>query len=93
VLRGVHLGAKGGRTSGVRFGYSQIANPVYLVRKGTVSGRFAWSLMGRNLVANLAKSLWPEPWIDRKGRLKGNILGLIDWALGRISPMRILQLE
>ena len=33
---GVHLGMKAGRTSGVRFGYSQIANPIYLVRKGTM---------------------------------------------------------
>ncbi len=29
-LMGVHLGVKAGRTSGVRLGYSEIANPVYL---------------------------------------------------------------
>jgi GT2 family glycosyltransferase len=93
VLRGIHLGAKGGRTSGVRVGYSQIANPVYLVRKGTLSSTFARSLMWRNVIANLAKSVWPESWIDRKGRLKGNFLALIDLASGRISPQRILHLE
>jgi hypothetical protein len=93
VLRGVHLGAKGGRTSGVRFGYSQIANPVYLIRKGTVSTTFAGSLIWRNLIANLSKSVWPEPWVDRRGRLKGNFLALIDLALGRVSPQRILQLD
>jgi hypothetical protein len=93
VLRGVHLGAKGGRTSGVQFGYSQIANPVYLIRKGTMSATFARSLIRRNLIANLAKSFWPEPWIDRKGRLKGNFLALIDLVLRRISPQRILHLD
>lgn len=92
ALRGVHLGAKGGRTSGVRVGYSQIANPVYLVRKGTMSGAFARPLIWRNILANLGKSLWPEPWIDRRGRLKGNCLALRDLLTGRIAPQRILEL-
>jgi glycosyltransferase involved in cell wall biosynthesis len=92
ALRGVHLGAKGGRTSGVRVGYSQIANPVYLVRKGTMSQAFAAPLIWRNILANLGKSLWPEPWIDRRGRLKGNCLALRDLLTGRIAPQRILEL-
>jgi Glycosyl transferase family 2 len=92
VLRGVHLGAKGGRTSGVRLGYSQIANPVYLIRKGTVSVAFAGPQVWRNVLANLAKSLRPEPWVDRRGRLRGNCLALRDLLAGRISPQRILEL-
>ena len=36
TLNGVHLATKSGRISGMKFGYSQIANPVYLVRKGTM---------------------------------------------------------
>jgi GT2 family glycosyltransferase len=93
ALRGVHLGIKSGRTSGVRFGYSQIANPIYLIRKGTMSWKHARMLMWRNLAANLVRSFYPEPWVDRKGRLRGNILALIDIAIGRISPNRILQLD
>lgn len=93
ALRGVHLGVKAGRSSGVRFGYSQIANPIYLIRKGTMSWKHARMLMLRNLAANLVRSVYPEPWIDRKGRLRGNILALIDIATGRISPSRILQLD
>jgi GT2 family glycosyltransferase len=92
-LRGVHLGIKVGRTSGLRFGYSQIANPIYLIRKGTMSWKHALRLMWRNIAANLVRSLRPEPWIDRKGRLKGNLLALMDMAKGRISPSRILQLH
>jgi glycosyltransferase involved in cell wall biosynthesis len=92
-LRGVHLGIKLGRTSGIRFGYSQIANPVYLLRKGTMSWNHAMTLMWRNIAANLIRSLRPEPWIDRKGRLKGNLLALMDIANGRMAPSRILQLD
>ena len=37
AARGIHLGVKKGRVTGVRFGYSQIANPLYLFRKGTIN--------------------------------------------------------
>ena len=92
-LLGVHLGVKSGRTSGVRFGYSQIINPVYLARKGSMSWRHAAKLMSRNIAANFGRSLSPEPWIDRRGRLKGNILAMSDIARGRIAPKRILDLK
>jgi hypothetical protein len=92
ALRGVHLGTKVGRTSGIRFGYSQIANPIYLVRKGSMSGRHAAKLISRNIAANVTRSMFPEAWVDRRGRLKGNLLALIDIMRGRISPGRILQL-
>ena len=93
ALRGVHLGTKAGRTAGVRLGYSQIANPAYLMRKGTMAPRRALRLMGRNFAANVAKSLRPEPWVDRRGRLRGNLLALRDLALGRSTPGRILDLH
>jgi succinoglycan biosynthesis transport protein ExoP len=92
LLMGVHLGVKAGRTSGVRLGYSQIANPVYLSKKGTMSWQHARKLISRNIAANLARSLYPEPWIDRHGRLKGNLLALMDLLRGKASPARILQL-
>jgi GT2 family glycosyltransferase len=89
---GVHLGVKSGRTSGLRLGYSQIVNPVYLMRKGTASPRFALNLAARNMLANLVKALRPEPWVDRRGRLRGNFLALADVLRGRIDPRRILEL-
>lgn len=92
LLMGVHLGVKAGRTSGVRLGYSQIANPVYLSKKGTMSWQHARKLISRNIAANLARSIYPEPWIDRHGRLKGNLLALMDLLRGKASPARILQL-
>lgn len=93
ALRGVHLGVKVGRTSGLRFGYSQISNPIYLTRKGTMSWRHASKLMSRNIAANLVRSLHSEPWVDRRGRLHGNLLALLDLIRGRIQPDRILTLN
>lgn len=91
-LRGVHLGAKSsGRSPGKRLGYSQIANPVYLARKGTLSWSFVSRLMARNLAANTVRSLSPEPWVDRRGRLKGNLIALKDILSGRVDPERILE--
>ena len=92
ALRGVHLATKRGRTSGLRFGYSQVANQVYLRRKGVISTRLAILYGGRNVLANLRGVIRSEAYIDRRGRLLGNIYGLIDLARGKSSPLRILDL-
>lgn len=91
-IRGVHLGMKTGRVSGVRFGYSQVVNAIYLVRKGSVPASFALPLMFRNIAANLARSLRPEPYVDRRGRLKGNLLAIVHVATGRVEPEYILKI-
>lgn len=93
-LRGVHLGTKrSGRSPGKRLGYSQIANPVYLARKGTLSWPRAFGQISRNLMANLARSPRPEPWVDRKGRLSGNVRALAELAVGRLEPARIYDID
>lgn len=91
--RGVHMGVKRGRTSGLRLGYSQIANPVYLLRKGTMGLKPAVLQMGRNLLANFVRIARPEPWVDRRGRVKGNLLALGDLIVGRLRPARVSELE
>ena len=92
TLQGVHLGAKAGRVSGIRFGYSQVVNPAYLIRKGTMPPAFAIELMIRNLAANLLRSLWPEAHVDRAGRLKGNLLAAYHLLRGKIEPEHVLKL-
>ncbi|MDX2263499.1 MAG: glycosyltransferase family A protein [Hyphomicrobiales bacterium] len=89
---GVHLAEKSGRVSGVKFGYSQVSNPVYLMRKGTMPIWFGLELMFRNIAANLVKSIRPEALIDRRGRLNGNLRALAHLARGRIEPEYILKL-
>ncbi len=90
---GVHLGVKLGRGSGVRLGYSQIANPLYLVGKrcGYPIGRALKHVL-RNVAMNIMRLTWPEPYVDRRGRLRGNILAVRDLVTGRMIPERILDL-
>lgn len=93
AMRGVHLGTKRGRCSGLRFGYSQIANPWHLLKKRTMRPDRALIQAARNVAANVAGIVRPEPWVDRKGRLHGNVLALRDLCLGRLHPRNILKFE
>lgn len=93
LLKGVHLGTKVGRTSGLRFGYSQIANPVYLTRKGTLTVRHAGMQIARNLIANAVKVWRPESWVDRKGRVRGNLRAFADLLNGRLTPGNVETME
>lgn len=89
---GVHRGAKGARMSGFRFGYSQIANNWYLARKGTMNAGFAFRLAVRNFIANHWRTLRPEPWVDRFGRVRGNWRALWDIARRKSDPRNIMKL-
>jgi GT2 family glycosyltransferase len=90
--RGVHLGAKAARTPGLRLGYSQVVNPIYLARKGTFPWDHAIPSLLRHCAINLARSPFPEPEVDRWGRFRGNLLGLFDLLRGRAAPSRVLNL-
>jgi GT2 family glycosyltransferase len=92
AFHGVHQGVKGARLPGVRLGYSQVVNPIYLARKGTLSPREATKLVLKNILMNHARCLFPEPWIDRPGRCKGNWLAVLDMLRGRDHPKNILNL-
>ncbi|MBY5446947.1 glycosyltransferase [Rhizobium leguminosarum] len=89
--RGVHLGVRSGRQPGRRLGYSQVANPVYLTRKGTMSKGRAVAQISRNILANTRGLLFNDRLVDRWGRLNGNLLALSDLLIGRASPSRILE--
>jgi len=89
---GVHLGVKRGRVSGRKLGYSQVINPLYLARKKTLPVRDALDHLTRNVASNIARSLTPEPWIDRRGRLTGNLIGFWDLVRGRLTPERAERL-
>lgn len=90
-ITGIHMGVRGARQPGKRVGYSQIANIVYLSRKGTMQPDLGRRLLWQNLASNVVRSVWPERGIDRRGRLLGNLLALGDWATGRVDPRRITQ--
>lgn len=90
---GVHCGEKRGReTNGRRLGYSQVANPVYMVRKGTMKRRQALRAILRRVVMNHIRMFRPEPWIDRRGRMAGNWIAILDALKRQSRPNRILDL-
>jgi GT2 family glycosyltransferase len=89
---GVHRGVNKGRSPGFSLGYSQMVNPSYLVRKGTMRPSKAAQLMAKNFIANHVKALAPEVFIDRSGRVRGNWRGLWDVVRGKGDPGKILTL-
>ncbi|WP_338468424.1 glycosyltransferase [Novosphingobium sp. ZN18A2] len=91
-LTGIHLGVRSGRQPGRRLGYSQVANVIYLYGKGTMQPDIGWRQLLRNLAANCVKSIAPEPEIDRRGRLAGNLIAIGDFMRGRLDPRRIMSL-
>lgn len=91
-LRGVHLATKKGRVSGVRYGYSQVANPIYLYRKNSIPLQLALRRSLRFCFANVVRSFFPEAFIDRRGRAFGNWLAISDLAKGKLDPRRIVNL-
>jgi GT2 family glycosyltransferase len=91
-LIGVHLGLKQGRVSGTKFGYSQIVNPWYLCRKGTLSVKEAWSNTLKALAINGIKTFRPEAFIDRRGRFKGNVVAVRHLLSGICRPEKAAEL-
>ncbi len=90
---GVHLGVKGGRTSGLRLGYSQVVNPLYIARRTELYPlRHALRQIARNMAANGLRALKPEAWVDRRGRLRGNLTAVLDVLRGRLDPEKVVEL-
>jgi glycosyltransferase involved in cell wall biosynthesis len=93
LVWGVHLGTKRGKGSDLRLGYSQIINPAYIVSKGNMSRVYAFRLAAKNVIANLVKSVRPESYVDRRGRLLGNLIGMFHLMTGRLTPEYILNMK
>lgn len=90
---GVHLGIKeGGRQSGLRLGYSQVVNPWYLMQKGVLTRYQTGQNIFRRLIGNAVGSVLPNPRVDRRGRLKGNLIGIKDIVCGSWAPERVIEL-
>lgn len=75
-LAGVKMDVKLLVPNGRQLGRGQMVNAAYLARKGTFSVGFALKFMARAFWANALRAIVPEPYIDRRGRLLGNIEGL-----------------
>lgn len=92
ACQGVHLGSRGGRSSGLRFGYAQIANIVYLRRKGTADTQNAIRHLARAFVGNFVKMLRSSDRPMYGERLRGNLLAVSHIIAGRCEPQHISRL-
>jgi GT2 family glycosyltransferase len=92
-----HLGAPNGRTTGLRFGYSQVVNPLYLWRKNGKPGltRVIFGHWLRYLAYNYRRELTKHPTdrSDRSGRFTGNMIALRHVLVGKVDPTYILQVS
>lgn len=86
----VHLGsASGGRTQHRRFGYSQITNPLYLLRKRSIRVSDAIRLIAKPLASNIIHAVRGPQSSWRRQRIVGNWMSLRDLARRRMTPERI----
>jgi glycosyltransferase involved in cell wall biosynthesis len=93
LVWGVHLGVTGARASGLRFGYSQVVNPWYLMKKKIIKPIDACARIGRGLAGNAVMSASSQKsHVDRRGRLKGNLVGIRDILTGKWAPEKIAKL-
>lgn len=89
----VHQGSNsGGRRQHRRLGYSQMSNPIYLWRKGSLTPQDLVPLVGKPLLANLKGSVVGSERHERRERLAGMGLALADVARGRLTPERMSDL-
>ena len=77
---------------GIRLGYSQVVNPLYLHKKSNMKLSKAINHIVRNILANIVKSVILKDGEDRIGRLKGNALAVADVLRGRLEPEKVLRL-
>lgn len=89
----VHQGSNsGGRRQHRRLGYSQVANVVYLRRKGSIGWGDLPRLLGRPVAASLLGSVRGGEKGERRQRVAGMVLAVSDIARGRVTPERIESL-
>jgi GT2 family glycosyltransferase len=90
----VHLGARSGRVSGVRLGFSTIVNPMYLKRKAnTFSFGFIFvHYWLRCLAGNIIGIVTRDKEYDRVGLIRGNMIGFYHLLSGRCDPEYIFKL-
>jgi len=92
LIWGVHLGTTRGRISGLRFGYSQMVNPWYLMKKGSMKPFDACRCILRWISSNAVGVILQNSTVDRWGRLKGNLIGIKDIMFGNWAPEKVTEL-
>jgi glycosyltransferase involved in cell wall biosynthesis len=91
---GVHLGSRSGRIGGVRMGFSEIINPIYLWAKNRTFPLHYLVIQYwiRCLVGNVLGILTCDSEYDRIGLLKGNLIGFWHVLTGSWDPGYITEI-
>jgi glycosyltransferase involved in cell wall biosynthesis len=89
----VHMGVASARMPGGRYGFAQVMNAYYLWRKGTLTGKYAASMCAKAVARNAAGAVVGDPRVDRRGRLRGNLVALGMIARNRVEPEYILTMR
>jgi GT2 family glycosyltransferase len=91
----VHLHVSSGRISPKQFGYAQVVNPYYLWKKQSIRslGQVITGYWMRSLPRNIVSCMIGSNRAGRFGRLHGNALAVCDLLQGKITPMRVVELE
>ena len=90
----VHLGSRSGRIGGVRMGFSEIINPIYLWNKNRTFPLHYIIIQYwiRCLVGNVLGILTRDSEYDRTGLLKGNLIGFRHLISGSWDPKYIAEI-
>jgi GT2 family glycosyltransferase len=87
--RSVHLAHQSGRVSGYRLGYSQIMNPVYIMKKGTgLTPRKVMRVFWLPVLLKNACMFWNRV---RRERFVGHLRAISMLLRGRIEPERVVD--
>lgn len=93
----VHLATKTGRITEIGVGYAQIINYLYFANKGIGYPRLScyFERMIKTPFVNLFFSFFPQldtySSVDRKGRVRGNLLAFKDLLNGNAHPSRLVD--
>jgi GT2 family glycosyltransferase len=96
ACRLVHLAVRSGKISARRMGYAQIANPIYLLRKGSVPQSYLQRGLRNMILGNLAGLLIVrrgKSRIQRLGQLTGNLRAVLDLIRYGAHPERIAKIS
>jgi hypothetical protein len=63
-----------------------------MMRKETMAPRQVAAQIFRNMASNFGRAVRPEPFIDRRGRVRGNLMAIADVMRGRLRPERAAEL-
>ena len=90
---GVHLGVVDARMDPRQLGYSQIANPLWLRRRRTISRLDCVRILVRRTLAPAVKSLGSERAQEYRSRLVGVAIAYLHLVQGRLHPMAITEMD